>query len=820
MKSTDALTRETNFVYDGLGRQTTVTAPLSNVRTTVYSPTNGLVTSRTDAKGVSTSYGYDLLSRVLTTTDRTGKLTTNTYNTAGQLASITDAQAKVTTYIYNLLGQRTSTTLPDNTAKAMTYDPAGRLKKTTSASGKSQTNVYEFSGVLDKIEFRNAANTLVGTDDYTYDALLRKTGSTGRYSVTQAWAYNDLGQLATDTTTYSGQSYAVNFAYDTRGRMNQITYPSGRVAAYTFTDRSELDKINWAGSQIEDRAYDAVGLLTGVDRPGVDETRAYDALNRVTSIGNTNVGDGTYTYDANSNKLSESWSGAMAAWNFITTNAGANPQGYDAEDRFTNFIQSGQSKTLGLTRSDIGNISNINLNGTNTARGYSNIHALTSIGSTNQVFDTDGNLTNAQTGIDLAWDEAGMMKESIVGTGDTAGIVGTNTYGYDADRKRVWKKRMLESSTNEHTVFIHAGPNVIAEYPAGTAAASPTQEYVYGQEIDSLVLLVRTGGTEKLTITRNQQWSVTALSDAASGSVLERYTYDHFGKRTILEPNGSTVRNTSSYNMSFGYTSRQHDAETGLLFMRARYYDHLTGEFVSPDPLEYVDGMSLFRGYFVPDGLDPFGLTTFCHDRCKPHSYDANGNWIWNQSAYFSCMQACEKKFPPPTYPPQVDPETGIIEPYFPNDGGTNVNIWGNDEADGFTDYQTAGCPDPDVSPTNPDPRPSTANLPDNSVDQIFIRSSPFRCECEMKEICRICRDGCVVTVSVPQISEDDLWPLGAPAPFFQTRDEMLRQLKACLADRLKESDIIKQYRDDGTSMTSLVFRLDAGDCGKCPNEK
>ncbi len=406
------------------------------------------------------------------------------------------------------------------------------------------------------------------------------------------------------------------------------------TAAYTFTDRSELDKINWAGSQIEDRAYDAVGLLTGVDRPGVDETRAYDALNRVTSIGNTNVGDGTYTYDANSNKLSESWSGAMAAWNFVTTmRAGSgsifgcgisalrlnhlpkfvpDPFAGDQFDRFTNFIQSGQSKTLGLTRSDIGNISNINLNGTNTARGYSNIHALTSIGSTNQVFDTDGNLTNAQTGIDLAWDEAGMMKESIVGTGDTAGIEGTNTYGYDADRKRVWKKRMLESSTNEHTVYIHAGPNVIAEYPAGTAAASPTQEYVYGQEIDSLVLLVRStgggSGNEKLTITRNQQWSVTALSDATSGNILERYTYDHFGKRTILEPNGSTVRNTSSYNMRFGYTSRQHDAETGLLFMRDRYYDSLTGEFISTDPLESVDGMSLFRGYFVPRGFDPYGL--------------------------------------------------------------------------------------------------------------------------------------------------------------------------------------------------------------------
>ncbi len=60
------------------------------------------------------------------------------------------------------------------------------------------------------VEFRNAANTLVGTDDYTYDAQLRKTASTGRNSVSQAWVYNDLGQLATDTTTCSGQSYAVN----------------------------------------------------------------------------------------------------------------------------------------------------------------------------------------------------------------------------------------------------------------------------------------------------------------------------------------------------------------------------------------------------------------------------------------------------------------------------------------------------------------------------------------------------------------------------------------------------------------------------------
>lgn len=43
------------------------------------------------------------------------------------------------------------------------------------------------------------------------------------------------------------------------------------------------------------------------------------------------------------------------------------------------------------------------------------------------------------------------------------------------------------------------------------------------------------------------------------------------------------------------------------VYNRARYYDTGTGEFISRDPLEYVDGMSLYRGYFATLGVDPTG---------------------------------------------------------------------------------------------------------------------------------------------------------------------------------------------------------------------
>jgi hypothetical protein len=47
---------------------------------------------------------------------------------------------------------------------------------------------------------------------------------------------------------------------------------------------------------------------------------------------------------------------------------------------------------------------------------------------------------------------------------------------------------------------------------------------------------------------------------------------------------------------------------------RARYYDTATGEFTSPDPLEYVDCMSQYRAYFVPRTMDPFGTAALEDD--------------------------------------------------------------------------------------------------------------------------------------------------------------------------------------------------------------
>ncbi len=215
----------------------------------------------------------------------------------------------------------------------------------------------------------------------------------------------------------------------------------------------------------------------------------------------------------------------------------------------------------------------------------------------------------------VKWDDAGRMMNTNIPNGATAGVPGFSEYDYVVGL-RVWKKITRSGSVVEHRVHIHAGPNLIAEYNAGVAASTPVQEYVYGGEIDSLALIRRNDAT-KYGVTRNRQWSITALHDLANGNIVERYAYEMTGKRTIYAANGTTVRTTSSYGNPFGYTNRWHDEDSGLMYFRARHYNPLSGEFLSRDPLEFVDGMSLYRGYFVITGTDPIGQCRSASDNLK-----------------------------------------------------------------------------------------------------------------------------------------------------------------------------------------------------------
>jgi len=87
---------------------------------------------------------------------------------------------------------------------------------------------------------------------------------------------------------------------------------------------------------------------------------------------------------------------------------------------------------------------------------------------------------------------------------------------------------------------------------------------------------------------------------------------------------GAEVRPRVTVGNPYGFTGRRFDGETGLWYFRARYFDSELGRFIGRDPLDagkpaggYHDGMSLYRGWFVPNELDPIGMVKVVVGKCE-----------------------------------------------------------------------------------------------------------------------------------------------------------------------------------------------------------
>jgi len=88
----------------------------------------------------------------------------------------------------------------------------------------------------------------------------------------------------------------------------------------------------------------------------------------------------------------------------------------------------------------------------------------------------------------------------------------------------------------------------------------------------------------------------------------QRVTYNAYGKRTVWNATGTMPLNGSQFGFQKGFCGMYLDKETGLYYARFRMYSPTLGRFISRDPIGYIDGMSLYAGYFVPNYTDPSGL--------------------------------------------------------------------------------------------------------------------------------------------------------------------------------------------------------------------
>ena len=126
-----------------------------------------------------------------------------------------------------------------------------------------------------------------------------------------------------------------------------------------------------------------------------------------------------------------------------------------------------------------------------------------------------------------------------------------------------------------------------------------TQRNFHGPLIDQILAIEGAGSQVQWGLGDNL--GTIRLVVNADGVVQNRIVYDSFGE--VIEESNPGVE------FRYGFTGRELDPETGLLYYRARYYD---GErFISEDPIGFGSGDgNLYRYVFNSplNGTDPSGL--------------------------------------------------------------------------------------------------------------------------------------------------------------------------------------------------------------------
>ena len=124
---------------------------------------------------------------------------------------------------------------------------------------------------------------------------------------------------------------------------------------------------------------------------------------------------------------------------------------------------------------------------------------------------------------------------------------------------------------------------ILATYDAGTFL----RLFSYNQNPQKLdeVFSYKTAQGDKYYPHTDMLGSVYALSDS-TGTSQASWTYDVYGTRT--QTSGTLI-------YAFGFTGREHDGDTGLIYSRDRYYDPSVGSWIQADRAGYLSGPNLYQ---------------------------------------------------------------------------------------------------------------------------------------------------------------------------------------------------------------------------------
>jgi RHS repeat-associated protein len=598
-------TETTSYTYWSHGYAHTITDPTGRVRTLGVDG-RGQVTS--DVYGSqSLAFSYDGAGNLASRTVN-GAVWTLFHGPRGELQSVTEPGDVTFTYAHDALARLTAITPPagGSPKQEFGYDSLGREASrsrgsstwttvwsggegtTTAPNGDVVTTLLDGRGRTARVGYAPGSESVPGLESvaYAYDGLnqLLKVAETGLGASTTTFAYGDRSELLSVTRG----DQAVSYGYDSLGRLEQVTSPSGQVGyGYESGGMQRVSQITGPHGTTE-VGWNPGGELATLTTGGYQELRCYDGTGRIQEVlngtGSLTCGSRSssieagyaYTYDARGNRLSETTFGGGSG---ETTTR----YGYDGASRLTG-VQYGASGSaavlykLALDGTRLGEKSLPTYAGPLGPEAYDG--ATGAAQDLAYAFDGQGGLTTVTdaaaggaTVATYASDANGRVKSETRTTGYA------RTYAWDAASRLRTVQVATPSAPTATITYAYDGRGL----RTSRQGAGGTTNYYWGAS----ELAEESGSSHTTIYSRLGSLAVaagySALMHDGLGSVVgpmgsSPYQYDAWGGfRSAARPGVSSP--------SAAYAGQHWDDEAGLSYAQQRWYEPGTGRFLSQDPL-------------------------------------------------------------------------------------------------------------------------------------------------------------------------------------------------------------------------------------------
>ena len=523
-------------------------------------------TSAAEADSVAYNLAYDAIGRLKSVKVGSQPLVTTEYNANGTIANVAYGNGNKVEHTYDAF-KRIVGTRYDN-------DANDRFSYVYGANG-------EVALVKDNV--RNASVVI------EYDAAHRPQRKTllenGSHEYTGELVYDKFNNIKTfkEQIGTARNTYTTTFTHDNENRPTLIDFGNSRQAGYTYDGLGRVSKrtVNTGSAAVETTysylagahgANSTTPLVQSITQKGVTLTYTYDNCGNIVSIsdGNKTI---SYAYDLlgqliRANDPYDTTAGAAGTTWLYTYDLGGNIQS-KAAYAFTTGSVGAAVKT-------------------NTySYGDSNWKdKLTAFNGNAISYDEIGNPLNDGTWT-YTWAK-GRQLQSMSRSGEAV------TFVYNSDGLRVQK---IATSTGTTKYSMH-GRNLVH-----LTNGSDSLHFFY--DAQNKPAIVEFNGAAYAYL-YNQQDNIIGLLDNAGVRVVS-YSYDAWGK--IINTTGSLANTLGKLN-PFKYRAYIYDEETGLYYLRSRYYNPDLCRFINADDVESMGADGDINGYqlFIYCMNDPVNL--------------------------------------------------------------------------------------------------------------------------------------------------------------------------------------------------------------------